>query len=302
MMAEKTKINWCDATFNPWEGCSRVSPACDNCYAARELKRFGKNCFGSHSRRMMAESNWKKPLAWNRKAQREGRRISVFCGSHCDVFEDLDDLHEPRERLWDLILDTPNLDWLLLTKRPENIGHLIRHPALARYPHHDDWKLNNLFLGVTAETQYWLNCRMPLLAKWNKVPLFLSLEPLLESVDLGPWLMPDRCQSDNGSGDRCTMKAGHPGNHRVLEPTGGWRETDLKPQDSLIAGVIVGGESGPGAREMDRDWAGSIRDQCAAAEVKFFMKQMSGRTLKEREAIPEDLYIKELPWRKDGEK
>ncbi len=238
MMAEKTKINWCDATFNPWEGCSRVSPACDNCYAARELKRFGKNCFGSHSRRMMAESNWKKPLAWNRKAQREGRRISVFCGSHCDVFEDLDDLHEPRERLWDLILDTPNLDWLLLTKRPENIGHLIRHPALARYPHHDDWKLNNLFLGVTAETQYWLNCRMPLLAKWNKVPLFLSLEPLLESVDLGPWLMPDRCQSDNGSGDRCTMKAGHPGNHRVLEPTGGWRETDLKPQDSLIAGVM----------------------------------------------------------------
>ncbi len=257
-MSEKTKIDWCDHTYNPWWGCTKVSPACDNCYAEAQANRFGK-WFGDNPRRMFGDKHWAEPLKWNRKAEAAGVRASVFCGSMCDVFEDLDELQEPRERLWDLILDTPSLDWLLLTKRPENIGHLIHHPALSSHPAHYGWDLNNIFLGVTAESQYPFNGRVQLLAKWSRVKLFLSMEPLLGPVDLSEHI------------DR-------------------------------LAGVIVGGESGPGARPMDPDWARSIRDQCAAARVPFFMKQMSGRTPKEREAIPEDLNIKELPWRKDKEK
>ena len=98
-MAEKTKIQWCDATFNPWMGCAKVSPGCDHCYAARDARRWkGKRgTWGPQGKRVIAaESTWKLPLAWNRAAARDGVRRRVFCGSLMDFFEYHIDLYAPR--------------------------------------------------------------------------------------------------------------------------------------------------------------------------------------------------------------
>lgn len=118
-MADSTNIAWTDHTFNPWVGCTKVAPGCDHCYAAEMASRFAglygaETWEGEHYQ--MAEANWKKPATWNRKAAKEGRRIRVFSGSMCDVF---DNKANPaaRERLWETIRETPHLDWLLLTKK-----------------------------------------------------------------------------------------------------------------------------------------------------------------------------------------
>ncbi len=169
-MAEKTAIAWCDSTFNPWWGCTKVAPGCDNCYAAALDKRSGGD-FWNDKPRAMSATNWKKPLKWNREAT--GRHL-VFCGSMCDVF----DKNAPdgqRARLWYLIRRTPNLTWLLLTKRASNIEKYLPY----------DWGdgYENVWLGVTVEDKEHGLARAKIL---NTIPArlrFLSCEPLLE--DLG---------------------------------------------------------------------------------------------------------------------
>ena len=243
-MGEKSKIEWTDHTFNPWWGCEKVSPACDRCYAEATANRWGHKVWGKDAyRRMMSDSYWKKPLAWDRDAEEDGDRKLVFCASMADVFEDRTDLDAPRVRLWSLIQETRNLDWLLLTKRPENVKHMI--PWRGAAPH-------NAWIGATAENQRRYHERVGHLAG---LPTgfrftFLSLEPLLEPIDLRP---------------ECA---------------------DYK----RIAWIIVGGETGPGAREMNPDWARSIRDQCAEYGIAFFMKQMTNRA-----PIPQDLMIRQFP-------
>ena len=200
-----------------------MSAACDNCYAEAQANRFGK-WFGDSPRRMFGDKHWAEPLKWNRKAEAAGVRASVFCGSMCDVFEGRAEVCEPRQRLCELIEDTPSLDWLLLTKRPKYLsmnGWPLRNWQYYGPP-------DNVWLGVTAENQEMYDRRCSYLVDLGRI--FVSLEPLLGPVDLTPYL-------------------------------------------NDIAGVIVGGESGPNARPMDPDWARSIRDQCAAAGVKFFFKQ-----------------------------
>ena len=120
-MSERTAIGWCDHTFNPWWGCQRVSDGCARCYAEAMAKRTGNPVWGPGARRFFGEKHWQEPVRWNAAAERLSVRRRVFCGSMCDVFEDRPDLVEPRGRLWRLIRATPHLDWLLLTKRPENI-------------------------------------------------------------------------------------------------------------------------------------------------------------------------------------
>ena len=125
-MAENSNISWCDHTFNPWIGCQKVSPGCDSCYAEALMDtRFGKVQWGPEGeRKLTSDANWRKPLTWNRKAATAGERPRVFCASLADVFDN----QAPqawRRRLWSLILDTPNLDWLLLTKRPQNISKMM---------------------------------------------------------------------------------------------------------------------------------------------------------------------------------
>jgi protein gp37 len=119
MMAENSKIEWCDHTFNPWIGCQKVSPGCDHCYAEAMMdKRYGRVQWGPHGeRKRTSEDNWKKPLAWAKRAN--GHRPRVFCASLADWLDNRVPL-QWRSDLGRLIEATPELDWLLLTKRPEN--------------------------------------------------------------------------------------------------------------------------------------------------------------------------------------
>ena len=130
-MGEKTGIAWTDSTFNPWHGCQRVSPGCELCYAETFDARFGEPHWGPKApRRFFGDKHWNEPLKWNRAAEASGVRRRVFCASMADVFEDRPDLVEHRLRLWKLIEATPHLDWLLLTKRPENIHRMLPKPTV----------------------------------------------------------------------------------------------------------------------------------------------------------------------------
>lgn len=222
VMAENTEISWTDSTFNPWWGCSNVSPGCYHCYAQRLDRRMGGDHWGTGKMyRLLGDENWKKPLRWN--ANQDGLPHRVFCGSMCDWA----DKHAPegqRERLFDLIKATPRLDWQLLTKRATLIKDSLP----------DDWGdgYPNVWLGVTVENK---QHGIPRIDHLRQIPArvrFLSVEPLLE--DLGDINL-------NG-----------------------------------IHWVIVGGESGPGARQMKDEWVFNIEDQCKKAGVAFFFKQWGG--------------------------
>jgi protein gp37 len=179
-MAKDSAIEWTHHTFNPWWGCTKVSPGCKHCYAETWAKRLGVDVWGARApRRIASDSYWRQPLAWNAEAIRLGRRARVFCASMADVFEDRRDLDESRARLWPLIAATPQLDWLLLTKRPQNVSGLA--------PFGEDWP-NNVWLGTTAENQRWLDKRMRELAGAKARVLFLSCEPLIGPLDLTPWI------------------------------------------------------------------------------------------------------------------
>ncbi|HEX9950300.1 MAG TPA: phage Gp37/Gp68 family protein [Rubricoccaceae bacterium] len=273
-MAENSNIEWTDHTFNPWRGCDKVSPGCDHCYAETLSKRnpavlgiWGKD----GARPVAAEAYWKQPEKWNRQAEAEGVRRRVFCLSLGDVFEYRDDLVEPRLRLFDLIRRTPHLDWLLLSKRPKNIRLLL---SAARYQAYYDchftetegrstlyqWLLEweggnppaNVWLGTSVEDQERAEQRVPALLKVPAAVRFLSCEPLLGPVNLDAWLT---------SIEPGTLGDDYDGNlYRV-------------PDNQGIDWVIVGGESGHGARPMHPDWARSLRDQCEVADVALFFKQ-----------------------------
>jgi protein gp37 len=124
-MAENSKIEWTDHTFNPWIGCTKVSPACDNCYAEAMMDlRYGRVTWGpGEDRKKTSAANWQLPKRWNRQAQADGSRSFVFCASLADVFDnEVDPLW--RHQLFALIKETPNLTWLLLTKRIGNVNKM----------------------------------------------------------------------------------------------------------------------------------------------------------------------------------
>lgn len=239
-MAANTKIEWADHTFNPWVGCSKVSAGCANCYAEEMMdKRYGRAQWGDNGTRVRtSDANWKKPLQWNKAAAAAGERHRVFCASLADVFEDRDELKSWRDDLFRLILATPNLDWLLLTKRPENVRRMMPF-------HNCELPLPNVWIGTSVENQEQADKRIPELLMIPAKVRFLSIEPLLGQVDLKLW------QSEGLPID--------------AEP--------FRERADLLHWVIVGGESGRDARPMHPDWVRSIRDQCQAADVPFFFKQ-----------------------------
>lgn len=196
-MAEISKIEWTDATFNPWWGCTKVSPACKHCYAETLSKRYGKNVWGKQAdRRFLSDNNWAQPLKWNAQAEEDGVRRRVFCASMADVFEDRRELDCERTRLFELIEATPFLDWLLLTKRIDRVHALA--PWKATWP-------NNVWLGTTVEDQRRADERLPVLVTIPAVVRFISAEPLLSAIDLKPWL--DRLDwvilgGESGAGSR----------------------------------------------------------------------------------------------------
>ena len=179
-MARDSRIEWTDHTFNPWWGCTKVSPACDNCYAEAWAKRVGFDIWSAGKpRRHLSDAYWGQPRRWDAVAARAGTRARVFCASMADVFEWKKGLSASRTRLWRIIEETPHLDWLLLTKRP--------HLAHRLSPWGEHWP-NNVWLGTTAENQKWVDKRLPHLAETPAHIRFLSCEPLLDSIDLRPWL------------------------------------------------------------------------------------------------------------------
>jgi protein gp37 len=333
----QTTIEWCDYTFNPWSGCSKVSPGCANCYAEvnYSVKMRGVKWGPSGNRIVKAESGWKEPIGWDRMAKQAGERRRVFCASLADVFEDwkgrihaasglemwvdnqtgfweeagdyqdyahrhrpltLDDV---RARLFPLFDATPNLDWLVLTKRPENIAKMMPeiHPsgnldpiASAPYGHPMRIVRPNIWLGVSVEDQKRADERIPLLLQTPAAVRFLSCEPLLGPINL------------------------HFGRSEGL-PT---ENEPCRERHWLLDWVIVGGESGPGARQAHLEWFRDIIRQCKAANVPVFMKQtgqcvLTGRTsingpsvatqavmLKDKKGgtmseWPSDLRIREFP-------
>jgi protein gp37 len=219
-MGFESHIQWTDHTFNSWIGCTKVSAECDHCYAA-DLSRFrGWAQWGpGEPRRVLSKATWRQPLKWNRKCTELGIRQRVFCSSLADVF-DAEAPAGQRDRLYQLIRETPSLDWLVLTKRPHLAPRYL--PA--------DWGngYSNVWLGVTVGVRksQW---RFDALRKIPARVRFVSIEPLLEAL----------------------------------------------PDLDLIGfhWAIVGGESGPGARPMDPEWAIAIIDQCKAAGVPVFFKQ-----------------------------
>lgn len=260
-MSENSKIEWTDHTFNPWIGCTKVSPGCAHCYAETLMDtRRGRAQWGKgKSRVRTAASTWNEPRKWNRKLENQWvctcgfdenyvstplqcpkckervptqKRQRVFCASLCDVFDD----EVPIEWLADLLAlidDCKNLDWQLLTKRPENIasrmdaamhGNFDRHATFAQHMPH-------VWLGVSAENQEQWNFRLWCLQRIAASVHFVSAEPLLGPIEMG--------------------------NHQP-----DW--------------LIVGGESGPGARFMKTSWVESLREQCIKREVAFHFKQCSG--------------------------
>lgn len=269
---KNSQIEWCDHTFNPWEGCTKVSPGCANCYAEARNKRWagGANWGPGAPRRRTSESNWRQPLKWDREAKRrmeteapwgEYRRPRVFCASLADWLDD----EVPIEWLADLlelIRLTTNLDWLLLTKRPENwrarvcmVGDwMLTHGKIAEYGqiinpwvHAMPQAPVNVWIGTTVEDQKRADERIPLLLAIPAHVRFLSCEPLLGPVNL-------------------------------CEAGAIWSDINNNPIDGRglnqhVHWVICGGESGPKARPMHPDWARSLRDQCQASGVPFLFKQ-----------------------------
>ncbi|WP_319498057.1 phage Gp37/Gp68 family protein [uncultured Cohaesibacter sp.] len=259
-MAENSKIEWTDHTFNPWMGCTAISPACDHCYAEAQTARFKQVGWGAHApRKRTRAANWNKPLQWNAKAAKLGIRQKVFCASLADVFDNHASIDESwRQDLWDLICDTPCLDWLLLTKRPQNYAKFLPADWGNGYP--------NVWLGVTVENQTEADRRIPILLNTPAAKRFLSCEPLLEKVivslvSLGPGKYPGA----RVVGDTIEPLAG-----QIVRGTATGYDFQPCPK---IDWVICGGESGLHARPMHPDWARSLRDQCQAAGVPFFFKQ-----------------------------
>lgn len=192
-MSENSNISWLHRrlpdggivpghTFNPWWGCVKIAPGCKNCYAEGFAKRVGEKVWGpasTTSRRLFGEQHWQAPEKWNKKAEKSGHRASVFCASMADVFEDHPQLPPEREKLWDLISRTQWLNWLLLTKRPENILKMV--------PWRGEWP-DTVWIGTSVSTQEDADTNIPQLLQVPACVRFVSYEPALEWVNFMPYM------------------------------------------------------------------------------------------------------------------
>lgn len=283
-MAENSGIEWTDHTWSPWVGCTKVSPACDNCYAEGWAKRYGRDVWGAKADRQKTKTR-PNVFRWNRQAEGAERRPRVFVASLADVFDNHRSiLPEWRAEMWATIKACPNLDFLLLTKRPQNIERFLP----------DDWGdgYANVWLGTTVENQAEAHRRVPTLLQVPATRRFLSCEPLLGPVDL-------TCLDVNGEG---SINALRQMTYREMweesfspaatgcsldEALDGFEDwCYLRPGTGVPDGVawpaldwvITGGESGPNFRPADPEWFRSLRDQCAAANVAFLFKQWEGKS------------------------
>ena len=181
IMGEKTGISWCDSTFNPWIGCQKISPGCDHCYAEYLMDhRLGRVEWGPHGeRKRTSEANWRKPRQWAKAARDTRKRPRVFCSSLADVWDNQVPV-EWRTDLFHLIWETPEMDWLLLTKRPENIMKMLPL-AIGEL---ELWPWPNVWLGTTCEDQEHYDRRWPILRSVPAAVRFVSYEPAIGPLNL----------------------------------------------------------------------------------------------------------------------
>jgi protein gp37 len=271
-MAENSKIEWTDHTFNPWVGCSKIGPGCENCYAESWAKRTGGADLWNGNRRRTTPANWRKPLKWDAEAAERGIRYRVFCASLADVFDNAVP-NTWRHDLFTLIVSTPNLDWLLLTKRIGNVKRMLPMFWDRGYP--------NVWLGATVVNQEEADRDIPKLLAVPARVRFLSMEPLLGPVNFR-WT-PYAHEATGESYREYLDRNGSVSEHEAL------RKVDW---------VIVGGESGARPRPMQPEWCSEIESQCRAAGVSFFMKQGSAANwpeFKNIHAFPESLRVRQFP-------
>lgn len=251
-MADKTGIEWTDATWNPVTGCDKVSPGCDHCYAESVAHRFaGTKAYPDGFAVTLRPERLAQPIRWARP-----RRI--FVNSMSDLFHD----RVPDEyiaKVFAVMAVSQEHTFQLLTKRHGRMRSLlsgsrfrglvedeIQGVVAAYRPKHvwyQAWPLPNLWVGVSAEDQQRANLRIPALLDTPAAVRWISAEPLLGPIDL------DNCD--------------------------GYQAVTTEPDPTLtyLDWVVVGGESGSGARPMHPDWARSLRDQCTEAGVAFLFKQ-----------------------------
>lgn len=276
-MAELSKIEWTDHTFNPWIGCSKVSKGCENCYAETLMdKRYGRVNWGpGNPRSRTSKANWRKPIKWDQEAMEEGGYHRVFCASLADWL----DAEVPirwLSDLLDLIRKTPHLEWLLLSKRLELWKERLEAALLEiekRKGRNDLWSFVsswlqggspvNVWVGTSVEDQKTADERIPQLLEIPATIRFVSYEPALEAVDFqgeeGEWLVP------------------HPlSNGDYYEPKHAKRTVrcSVCEGQEVIDWIIVGGESGPNARPFDVQWARDTIRQCREAGIACFVKQL----------------------------
>jgi protein gp37 len=344
-MTEHSKIEWCDHTFNPWMGCTKVSPGCKYCYAETMMdKRYGKVVWGPEGTRIRtAEKYWRQPFKWNKQKwwqctvcgarwnEADGTgcahnaiddydnaiqtRQRVFCASLADVFEDNPQVANWRGELFQLIDQTPNLDWLILTKRTDRIFSLGTDAVGEIF---DNWLMRheNVWLGTSVENQKRARERIPELQKICAHVRFLSCEPLLDHIDLSEAVEPDNFAWDEVNADwddddepeefveECEAELDwvNFGNDLVYNPEHReWaqrrraRAGSKTLKHGAIDWVICGGESGPNARPMHPAWAQALRDECQAAGIPFFFKQWGECALADALQITEQSTFKHKP-------
>lgn len=324
-MSVQSAIEWCDATWNPVRGCVKVSPGCKHCYAETFAERFrgvaGHPYEQGFDPRLVPDM-LDEPLRWTKPR-------TIFISSMSDLFGDfVPDKYV--DRVLTRMLLTPRHTYQVLTKRAERLPKYLLDSSLYRrvwedaeyvYLGHKNLRLPRIspqhvpvtpwiWYGVSVENQKAADERIPHLLRAPAAVRFLSIEPLLGPVDLSRWLSwdnqtpPRKCHACNGIGPdglRCYLCGAQGMASAALD----W--------------VIVGGESGPGAREMEIDWARDIVTQCRAAGVPVFVKQLGARPMLEDgtrlrltrtddngkrtpdikgkaiEEWPEDLRVREMP-------
>jgi protein gp37 len=244
-MGETTGISWTQRTWNPWRGCTKVSPGCAHCYMFRDQKRYGRD-----PSKVVRTLTWGDPIKWNRLAAVAGKRELVFTCSWSDFFHEAAD--EWRPEAWEVIKATPMIEYQILTKRPERIVDNLPLDWGPGYP--------NVWLGTSVETQKYAALRIPELLSAPAKVHFVSCEPLLGPLNLhgvlGEFLVDQPAFHEDGEGNLFEIPRVHA--RKGLD----W--------------VICGGESGPDFRPMMTQWAIDIKAQCDAAGVPFFGKQRSG--------------------------
>jgi protein gp37 len=293
-MAENTHIGWCDSTANFWWGCVKVSPLCDHCYADTLDHRYGESHWGPGARRRFIKGVWADLDRWEKKAAESGERPRVFVMSMGDFFERLPDGHPDRQEMIDARARAcfrmaniwTHLDFLVLTKRVPNVRDMVPGDWLATGLG-KGWP-SNVRIGVSVGTQREAHRDVPRLLELG-VPNFLSMEPLLEAVDLR------RACRDAFVRQFGSCPCGRP-------------ECGGAIGVGKLDWVIVGGESGPGARLMDPAWARDVLENCLAHDVPAFFKQTGTRLARmwglpgkgdAPALLPERLRVQQFPARKE---